>query len=34
VEAESQGVGGRQQRPPAFLNIELHRRGDQVGDAP
>jgi hypothetical protein len=34
VEAEGRGVGGRKQRTPAFLDVELHRRGDEVRDAP
>jgi hypothetical protein len=34
VEAEGRGVGGRKQRTPAFLDVELHRCGDEVRDAP
>jgi len=34
MEPERGGVGGRQQRPPSFPDVELHGGGDQVGDAP
>ena len=34
MEAERGGVGGRQQRAPSFPDVEPHRGGDQVRDAP
>lgn len=34
MEPERRGVGGRQRRPPSFLDVELHRGRDQVRDAP